>query len=334
MRRRSDRLKRRDFIAGLGGTAACSVSWPLIAYSQQPLPVIGYLSAATAGDQQRLAAFRAGLDDQGFTEGRNTVIEYRHADGRYERLAEMAAEFAARRVAVIMASALPAAVAAKQAAPNTAIVFVSGADPVQLGLVASLSRPGGNATGVSNYFGHLGGKRLELLRELVRRPGPIGYLLNPKNQNAEAHSAEVKAAARAMAQPIEVLTASSEREIETAFGTMVQRKVIALLIGDDPFYSTQNDLVIALATRHALPAMHYRTEFVAAGGLASYGSSQAETYRQAGIYTGRILKGEKPADLPVVQPTKFELAINLKTAKALGLTVPQTLLTAADEVIE
>jgi putative tryptophan/tyrosine transport system substrate-binding protein len=202
-------MKRREFIAGLGGAASSSLSWPLIAYSQQPLPVIGYLSAAAAGDQQRLDAFRSGLEDQGFAEGRNVVIEYRHANGRYERLADMAAEFAVRRVAVIVASALPAAVAAKQAAPYTAIVFVSGADPVQLGLVASLSRPGGNATGVSNFFGHLGGKRLELLRELVRRAGPIGYLLNSKNPNAEAHSAEVTAAARTMTQPIEVLTAAT-----------------------------------------------------------------------------------------------------------------------------
>jgi putative tryptophan/tyrosine transport system substrate-binding protein len=324
-------MRRREFITLLAGAA---IGWPLAARAQQTVPVIGYLSAASAGDQSRLVAFRLGLEEQGFADGRNVKIDYRHADGRYERLAAMAAEFASRPVAVIVASALPAALAAKQATTSTAIVFVSGADPVQLGLVASLHRPGGNATGVSNYFGHLGGKRLELLRELVRRPGLIGYLLNPKNQNAEAHSAEVKQAAQAMAQPIELLTASSEREIELAFDAMTQRNVTALLIGDDPFYSTQNDQLIALSARHRLPAIHYRNEYVTAGGLLSYGSSQAETYRQAGIYTGRILKGEKPADLPVVQPTKFELAINLKTAKALGLTVPQTLLTTADQVIE
>jgi putative tryptophan/tyrosine transport system substrate-binding protein len=325
-------MKRREFITLLGGAA---VAWPLVAGARQSaMPVIGYLSATSAGDDTRLTALRAGLEEQGFVEGRNVAIEYRHADGKYERLAEMASEFATRPLAVIMAHTLPAALAAKNATASNAIVFVSGADPVQLGLVKSLRQPGGNATGVSQYFGHLGGKRLELLRELVRGPGLFAYLLNPKNQNAEAHSAEVRDAARAMAQPIEVLTASNEREIEAAFDTMVQRKAIALLIGDDPFYSAQNDLLIALAARNALAAMHYRIEYVAAGGLVSYGSSEAETYRQAGIYTGRILKGERPADLPVVQPVKFELAINLKTAKALGLTVPPSMLARADEVIE
>jgi putative ABC transport system substrate-binding protein len=322
-------MRRREFIAALGGMAA----WPLATHAQHT-PVIGYLSAASADDHVRIRAFQAGLEELGFADGRNVVIQYRHAEGRYDRLAAMAAELAQRPVALIVASALPAALAAKKATTSTAIVFVSGADPVQLGLVQSLNRPGGNATGVSNYFGHLGGKRLEVLREFLPRQGLIAYLLNPNNQNAQAHSAEVQEAARAMAQPIDVLTASSRPEIEAAFRRLVERKAVGLLVGDDPFYSTEGDLMVALSTRHRVPVMHYRTEFVAAGGLASYGSSQAETYRYAGIYAGRILKGEKPADLPVVQPTKFELAINLKAAKALGLVVPPTLLARADEVIE
>jgi putative ABC transport system substrate-binding protein len=322
-------MERRRFIALVGGAAAL----PLCARAQpSAMPTIGYLSAGSDDDESRLAAFRRGLADQGFVIGRNVAVEYRHADGNYDRLAAMANDLIGRPVAVVLASALPAAIAAKKATETIPIVFVSGADPVQLGLVTSLSRPGGNATGISNYFGHLGGKRLELLRELVQRPGVVAYLLNPNNQNADAHSTEVKAAAQAMAQPIEVLLARSNREIETAFEAMAQRRAVALLIGDDPFYNTRRDLLVTLARRHALPAMYYRTEFVAAGGLMSYASSQSETYGQA--YVGRILKGEKPTALPVVQPTKFELAINQKTAKALGLTVPSALLARADEVIE
>jgi len=307
--------------------AACRTGTTSHAGDWLSLRVIG-------GDNERLSAFRSGLEEQGFEVGRNVMVEYRHAEGDYDRLAAMAVEFANRPVAVMMASALPSALAAQKATAKIPIVFVSGADPVQLGLVKSLARPDGNATGVSNYFGHLGGKRLELLRELVPRPRLIAYLLNPKNQNAEAHSLEVKQAANALSQPIEVLIASSQGEIETAFQTVIRQKATALLIGDDPFYSTQSDLIIGLAARHALPTMHYRTDYVAAGGLISYGSSQGETYRQAGLYAGRILKGEKPSDLPVVQPTKFELAINLKTAKSLGLAVPPTLLARADKVIE
>jgi putative ABC transport system substrate-binding protein len=324
-------MRRREFLGVVGATAA---AWPFVARAQQAIPVVGYLSASSAGDNERLSAFRSGLEEQGFAVGRNVMVEHRHAEGDYDRLAAMAAELAHRPVAVIMASALPSALAAQKATTKIPIVFVSGADPVQLGLVKSLARPDGNATGVSNYFGHLGGKRLELLRELVPRPPLVAYLLNPKNQNARAHSAEVKQAANALSQPIEVLIASSQDEIVAAFQVMVRKKAAALLIGDDPFYSTQSDLIIRLAARHALPTMHYRTDYVVAGGLISYGSSQGETYRQAGRYTGRILKGEKPSDLPVVQPTKFELAVNLKTAKVLGLTVPQTLLASADEVIE
>jgi len=324
-------MRRRAFVAGIAGSAA---AWPRWAWAQQAIPLVGYLSASSAGDNERLNAFRTGLEEQGFAQGRNVVVEYGHAEGDYGRLAAMAVDFAKRPVTVLMASALPSALAAQKATAKIPIVFVSGADPVQLGLVKSLARPEGNATGVSNYFGHLGGKRLELLRELVPRPPLVAYLLNPKNQNAEAHSAEVKQAANALSQRIEVLNASSRDEIEAAFQITAQQKATALLIGDDPFFSTQSDLIIGLAARHALPTMHYRTDYVAAGGLISYGSSQAETYRQAGLYIGRILKGEKPSDLPVVQPTKFELAINLKTAAALGLAVPLILQQRADKLIE
>ena len=325
-------MRRRAFITLLGGTV---VALPFAVRAQQPAtPVIGFLSASSAGDVTRLTAFHRGLEDAGYVVGRNVMIDYRYAEGQYGRLPAMVKEFVDRKVAVIFASALPAALAAKAAVTTIPIVFASGADPVQLGLVSSLNRPGGNITGVSNYFGMLGGKRLELLRELVPRPGPIGYLFNPNNQNAEAHSAEVKAAARAMTLPLEVLSAHDSRGIEAAFETLAKRKTVALLVGDDPFYGIQSAQLVALAARHAIPAIYWARDIVVDGGLVSYGSSPNETYRQAGVYVGRVLKGDKPADLPVVLPTKFELVINLKTAKALGLTVPPMLLVRADEVIE
>jgi putative ABC transport system substrate-binding protein len=324
-------MKRREFIRMLAG----AVAWPVAARAQQSaMPVIGFLSASTPGEATRLTAFQRGLNESGFVLGRNVAIEYRYAEGRYDRLPAMANEFITRQVAVIFASALPSALAAKATTTMIPIVFVSGADPVQLGIVESLNRPGGNITGVSNYFGALGGKRLELLRELVPNARSIAYLFNPKNPNAKTHSSEVQAAARIMAQRIDVLSGRDDREIEAAFATLTHGGADALLVGDDPLFNTVRPQLVALAARHAVPAIYFTREFVAAGGLISYGSSQSETYRQAGIYTGRILKGEKPADLPVVQPTKFELVINLNTAKALRLEVPPTLLARADEVIE
>jgi putative ABC transport system substrate-binding protein len=320
-------MKRREFIAGLGGAAA---TWPFVAHGQTS-PVIGFLSASSPGE---VSAFRRGLAETGFEIDRNVAIEFRYAEGQYGQLHEMAKQLLDRNVSVILASSLPAALAAKSATASVPIIFVSGADPVQLGIVDSLNRPGGNITGITNYFGALGGKRLELLRELVPGADLIGYLLNPSNQNAEAHSAEVKDAARALGQSMEVLPARNAAEINAAFAKLTQLNARALLIGDDPFYATQRALLVELAARHLLPTSYYSRDFADAGGLISYGSSQSETYGLAGVYVGRILKGERPADLPVVQPTKFELVINLKTAKALGLTIPPKLLFTADEVIE
>jgi putative ABC transport system substrate-binding protein len=326
-------MRRRDFIAGIAGSA---VAWPTAAGAQQPaIPAIGLLQGSSPEVRATwLAAFLSGLDEQGFIEGRTVTIEYRYAAGRYDRLVGIAAELVHHPVAVILAASLPAALAAKQATRAVPVVFVSGADPVLHGLVDSLARPGGNLTGISNHFGAVGGKRLELLHELVPQAGLIGYLLNPSNQNADVHSQEVNAAARAMGQRIEVLLARDRREVEGAFATLVQSGAGALLVGDDPFLAVERDLLVALAARHRVPAIYWARDIVMAGGLLSYGSSPWETYRLAGLYTGRVLKGEKPSDLPVVLPTKFELVINLKTAKALGLTVPPSLLARADEVIE
>ena len=324
-------MKRRDFLALMGGIAAC----PHAGWAQSSaIPVVGFLSSSSPGEITRLTAFNRGLTEAGFVVGRDVAIEFRYAEGKYDRLPSMVAEFIDRKAAVILASALPAALAAKAANTTIPTVFVSGADPVQLGLVQSLNRPGGNMTGVANYFGALGGKRLELLRELVPKSGPIGYLFNPSNQNAKVHSNEVIDAARATRQPIEIVEARNTHQIEAAFGTLAKAKAVALLVGDDPFYNTERQLLVGLAARHGLPTIYYARNFVSQGGLISYGSDQSETYRLAGIYVGRVLKGEKPGDLPVMLPTKFELVINLKTAKSLGLTVPTALLARADEVIE
>jgi putative ABC transport system substrate-binding protein len=327
-------MKRREFITLIGGAAA---AWPPAARAQQSLmPVIGYLGGTAPGrySKRLITAFRLGLKEAGFVEGHNVAIEIRWAEGHYERLPPLATELVSRGMAVILAGSLPSALAAKQATTTIPIVFVMGADPVKLGVVASLNRPSGNVTGIYQYFGALGGKRLELIRDLVPSLSVLAILSNPKNPNAEDHLDDVQSAARAIGQQIDVLRASNESEINAAFAALAQRKDSALLVADDPFFSVRSDQIVALAARHKVPASYYTRQFASAGGLMSYGSSNFDNNRQAGIYVGRILKGAKPSELPVLQPTKFELVINLKAAKALGLEVPPMLLARADEVIE
>ena len=331
-------MRRRELLTLLGGAvAAPSLLWPLAGRAQQAeKPVIGVLhsQSPSAYTLSVTDAFRQGLGETGLLDGRDVALDLRWAYARYERLPALAAELVDQRVAAIAAASLPSAFAAKAATSTIPIVFVSGADPVKLGLVASLNRPGGNLTGVTQFFGLLGAKRLELLRELVPSPALLAVLSNPDNPNAETHVNEVAAAARAIGQPIEVFNAGTEERIEAEFARLAGRKAGALLVADDPVFTDRHPQIVALAARHAVPAMYYARYFATAGGLVSYGSVPTDNYRQAGVYAGRILKGAKPADLPVLQPTKFELVINLKTAKTLGLTVPETLLARADEVIE
>jgi putative ABC transport system substrate-binding protein len=329
-------MRRRHFITLLGGAAASPVFWPLAGAQQPTLPVIGFVGGTSpdAYVDAQFAAFRNALKEAGFVEGQNLAIEFRWAEGQYDRLPKFAAEFVRRQVAVILAGSLPSALAAKDKTSTIPIVFVMGADPVKLGVVASLNRPGGNVTGISQYYGALGAKRLELLRELVPSAAAVAIISNPKNPNAEDHLDDVQTAARAVGQQTDVFRASSESEIDAAFAGLVRRGDGALLVADDPLFSVRHSQIVALAARHAVPTIYYARYFAAAGGLMSYGSSAGDNYRLAGIYVGRILKGAKPADLPVIQPTRFELVINLKTAKELGLDVPSTLLALADEVIE
>jgi putative ABC transport system substrate-binding protein len=283
----------------------------------------------------RLRAFRQGLNEASFVEGRNVAIEYRWAEGRNDRLPGLADDLVRRRVSVMVATSTPTVLAAKAATTTIPIAFLTGADPVAMGIVASLNRPGGNLTGVSALTVEIGAKQLELLHELVPAAILIALLVNPATPVlADTLSRGLQTAARAIRRQILVVSASTEREIDTAFMTLVQQKAGALVVGNDPFFNARPDQLVALASRHAVPAIYPYREFTAAGGLMSYGSNLADAYRLVGVYTGRILKGEKPSDLPVQQSTKVELVINLKTAKALGLTVPQTLQVAADEVIE
>jgi putative tryptophan/tyrosine transport system substrate-binding protein len=326
-------MRRREFIAGLGGAAA----WPVTVRAQQAgMPVIGILgSQSPAATASNIAAFRRGLSETGYVEGKNVAIEYRWGQGQNNRLQALAADLVQRRVAVIVtAGGTPPALAAKAATATIPIVFAVGTDPIAFGLVASLNRPGGNLTGVTALFDEVAPKRLELLQELVPATTIIALLVNPTNPNSETQSRDLQEAARKRGLRLHVLYASAERDFDAVFATIAQLRTGALLIGGDPFLEGREEQIAALATRDGVPTISFSRSFPARGGLMSYGASLTEMFRLVGVDTGRILKGEKPTDLPVQQSVKFELVINLKTAKALGLDVPPSLLARADEVIE
>ena len=325
-------MRRREFIRLFGGAAA---GWPLAVRAQQPtMPVVGFLRSTSLTDStQFVTSFRQGLKEAGFVEPQNVAIEFRYAEGRGDRLPALVADLIHKPAAVIVANN-PSAVVAKAATTTVPIIFITGSDPVRDGLVASLGRPGGNITGVVFIVSELGTKRLELLRQLVPNATSIGVLVNPNSPETEAERNDLLAASFKIGQQLIVLDVSSDREIENAFATLVQRGASAALVGAGPFLTSHRQQLVALAARSRLPTMYTLREYVAAGGLISYGASITEAYRQAGVYAGQILKGEKPADLPVLRSTKFEFVLNLKTAKTLGLKVPPALVALADEVIE
>jgi putative ABC transport system substrate-binding protein len=327
-------MKRREFITLLGGAA---VAWPRLAGAQTSgMPVIGFLNPASPGSYAPfLSAFHQGLNGAGYVEGQNVAIEYRWADGQYDRLPMLASELVARRVTVIAATGGDvSALAAKAATTTIPIVFDTSSDPVRVGLVASLNRPGGNLTGVSIFTVELVPKRLELLCEVVPAATVIGLLVNPKRTSAESETKDAQAAVSALGRRSVILNANSEHDLGVAFATLDQQQVGALLVNGDNLFISLRDQLAALAARYAIPTMYGERQYAVAGGLMSYNSNLIDTYRQVGVYTGKILKGEKPADLPIQQPTQFDFVINLKTAKALGLNIPPTLLARADEVIE
>ncbi len=326
-------MRRREFISFLGGVTA----WPLGARAQQaPMPVVGFMSARSADDSVRLvAAFRQGLAEAGYVEGRNVATEFRWAEDQNDRLVALAADLVRRQVTVIVADSTPGALTAKVATATIPIVFSMGSNPVELGLVASLNRPGGNVTGITSINAQLAAKRLELLHELVPTATVVALLVNPTSPNlAETTAKDLRATARTLGLQIHVLHASTERDFDTVFATLVQLRAGALVVGSDAFFDSRSEQLAGLAVRHAVPTIYQFREFAAAGGLMSYGGSYTDPFRQAGVYTGRILKGEKPADLPVQQPTRFELVINLDRQGARPHRPPQALLMRADEVIE
>ena len=327
-------MKRREFITLLGGAAA---AWPLgVGAPQAAMPVIGFPGGGSPDAFAHVVdAFRQGLYETGFAEGQNVTIEYRWAEGQYDRLPALVADLIRQKPAVIVATGGDVGVrAAKKAATAIPIVFTSGSDPVAAGFVSSLNRPGGNVTGVSLFVSVLEGKKLELLRELVPMAAVIGFLVNPNNPRADVDTADMQAAARALGKLLLILKADGEHDFDAVFTNLAQQRVDALVVHTEPFFLSRRDHLVELAARYSIPTIYGLREFAAAGGLISYGTKLSDSYRQVGIYTGKILKGEKPADLPVMQPTKFEFVINLKAAKALGLTVPTSLLVRADEVIE
>jgi putative ABC transport system substrate-binding protein len=326
-------MRRRDFIAVLGGTAA---ALPLNAPAQERVPEIGYLNfSSPATHPDYLSGFRRGLAAGGYVEGQNVAIEYRWADNQPNRLAELAGDLVRRQVSVIAATGGPPAIYAAKAATTTIpIVFTSGADPVASGLVASLTRPGGNLTGMSLLYSELGGKRLGLLRDVVPKADVIAFLVNPNYQEGQAQTEDVLSSARAVGQELVVLNAGSESEIEAAFASILSRKPGGLVVASDPIFTANLARIIALAAKHALPTIYYERIWVTLGGLMSYTADTVEMYRQLGIYAARILKGEKPANLPIMKSTKFELVVNLTTAKTLGLTISPALLSIADDLIE
>jgi putative tryptophan/tyrosine transport system substrate-binding protein len=327
-------MKRRQFISLLGGVAT---AWPFVSRAQQrAMSIIGFVSSRSSGESAvQVAAFREGLSEKGFVEGNNLAIAFRWAEGHYDRLSALSSELVHQGVAVLVAvGGPPSALAAKAATVTTPIIFILASDPIKLGLVASLNHPGSNATGVALFAVAVEPKKLEILHELVPKTTQIGVLVNPRNPNAQTITTELQTASGALGLQIHTVNAATIAELGAAFATLVQQDVGALVVAADPFFNDQREALVTLAAQHALPTIYEWREFTAAGGLVSYGTIISDAYRQAGVYTGRILKGEKPVNLPVVQPTKFELVINRKTAKALGLEIPQPMLVAADEVIE